>query len=98
MIAPASAISIGFLEMPGWCLGRQLQSWVGQVQSVHNLIVLVVGRRVRITGEGIDVGPLQVDYPSALPVEEGVLSWVIEFQGLDALIQVKIIWAPADSS
>ena len=84
--------------MPGWCLGRQLQSWVGQVQPVHDLIVLVVGRRVRITGEGIDVRPLKVDHPSALLVEDGVLSWVIEFQGLDALIQVKIIWAPAESS
>ena len=96
MIASASAISIRFLETPGWCLGRQLQSWVGQVQSVHDLIVLVVGRRVWITGEGIDVGSLQVDHPSAFPVEEEVLSWVIEFQGLDALIQVKIIWAPAE--
>src|SRR5436190_8515952 len=87
-IASASAISIGFLEMPGWCLGRQFQSWVGQVQPVHNLIVLVVGRRVWITGEGIDVGSLQVDHPSALPVEEGVLSWVVEIVSVVLLVCV----------
>src|SRR6266498_152348 len=52
MIASASAISIGFLEMPGWCFGRPLQSWVGQVQPAHNLIVLVC-KRERANREGL---------------------------------------------
>ncbi len=66
---PALLIGTGFRKDKGhYCRSRagsrmvvlmrplwQLQPPVGQVQPVHDLVVLIVGRRVRVAAEGVDV-------------------------------------------
>ena len=80
--------SPGSARPRGGALG-QLQARVGQVQAVHDLVVLVVGRGVRVAAEGVDVRALQVDHPPALAVEERVLRRVVEVVGIARLVGVR---------
>jgi hypothetical protein len=56
----------------------QVQPGVRQVEPVHDLVVVVAGRRVGVAGEGVRVRPLEVDHPAAVPVEHRVLLGVVE--------------------
>ena len=67
----------------------QPQARVGQVEPVHDLVVFVVRRRVRVAAEGVDVRALQVDHPPALAVEERVLRRVVEVVGIARLVRVR---------
>src|SRR5215211_3384112 len=82
-----TACAVGYIlaPLPGFVTficalahSRQLQPRGGQIQSVHNLVVVVPRRRQRRGGELGGVGALEVDHAAAAAVEEGVVSGVVE--------------------
>src|SRR5262245_14267660 len=59
-------------------LARGPQTFVRQVQAVHDLVVLVARRERVRTGERVGERALEIDVAPVALVEERVLGWVVE--------------------
>ena len=64
---------------------RQLIDWhrqcyprIGQIQLVHDLVVIVARRRLGIAGEGVRIRPLEEDHAALLLVEIRMLLRIVE--------------------
>ncbi len=54
------------------------QAGVGQIETVHQLIVIVPRRRMGVAGKSVGIGSLKIDDPAALLVEKGKLGRIIK--------------------
>src|SRR5437762_11021317 len=67
-------------------IAPQLQLRIGQVEPVHDLVVLVIRRGMGIAGKGIDVAAFQVNHSPAVSIEEQVMHGIVEVMGVAGLV------------
>src|SRR5687768_7373499 len=62
----------------GRVLFREKQLWVGEVETIHDLVVIVAWRFGAGAGKRLRVGALEINDAAALLVEEWVMDRIIE--------------------